>query len=100
MTDRCNSRCLSCDYLRHGHRDVSHATIAARIPELQALGTRTIMVTGGEPLVHPHWFDIAQSLREAGIRLWLHTSGVSLAKHADRVVRSFEAITVSLDGVD
>jgi len=100
LTDRCNSRCISCDYWRHGQRDMTAATIAARLPELRALGTRTIMITGGEPLVHPQWFDIAYSLRAAGIRLWLHTSGVSLVKHADRVAQVFDAITVSLDGID
>lgn len=100
LTDRCNSRCISCDYWRHGERDMSIATIASLVPDLRALGTQTIMITGGEPLIHPQWFEIAQLLRAAGFRLWLHTSGLSLAKHVERVASSFDAVTVSLDGSD
>jgi MoaA/NifB/PqqE/SkfB family radical SAM enzyme len=37
-------------------------------------------------------------LREAGLELWLLTSGLSLAKHARRATPLFQSITVSLDG--
>jgi MoaA/NifB/PqqE/SkfB family radical SAM enzyme len=37
-------------------------------------------------------------LRDKGLKLWLLTSGLSLAKHASRAATLFEAITVSLDG--
>jgi Fe-coproporphyrin III synthase len=39
-------------------------------------------------------------LRESGLRLWLLTSGLSLAKHARRAASLFDAITVSLDATD
>ncbi|HET7204625.1 MAG TPA: radical SAM/SPASM domain-containing protein [Steroidobacteraceae bacterium] len=100
LTDRCNSRCIACDYWRNGARDVSTDSIARLLPDLAELGTGTVMISGGEPLMHREWAGIASMLRESGLRLWLVTSGLSLKKHAGRVAQLFESVTVSLDGTD
>jgi MoaA/NifB/PqqE/SkfB family radical SAM enzyme len=62
------------------------------------MGTRTVLVSGGEPLLNPEWRGIAGLLRARGLGLWLLTSGLSLAKHAAQVAPLFESVTVSLDG--
>ena len=98
LTERCNSRCVSCDYWRHGRRDIDLATVEQLLPGLQALGVETVLVSGGEPLLHPQWGDIAGRLRAQGLRLWLLTAGLALAKQAGEVARHFEQVTVSLDG--
>lgn len=100
LTERCNSKCVSCDYWRHGTSDIDLPTVEALLPELRALGTHTVVLSGGEPLLHPHWAQIAAALRDNGQQLWLLTSGLALAKHASRVVSLFRCVTVSLDGVD
>ena len=100
LTDRCNSRCIACDYWRNGSRDVSTESVARLLPDLAELGTGTVMISGGEPLMHREWADIAAMLRQSGLRLWLVTSGLSLKKHAGRVAQLFESVTVSLDGTD
>jgi MoaA/NifB/PqqE/SkfB family radical SAM enzyme len=100
LTERCNSRCVACDYWRHGRADVSVETVTRLLPELTRLGTQTILVTGGEPLIHPQWVEIAELFRAHGLTLWLVTSGLSLAKHASRVAELFQSVTVSLDGTD
>jgi Fe-coproporphyrin III synthase len=98
LTERCNSRCTSCDYWRHGRRDIDLATVQRLLPGLAELGTETVLVSGGEPLLHPRWADIAALLRAQGLKLWLLTAGLALAKQADEVACHFERITVSLDG--
>jgi MoaA/NifB/PqqE/SkfB family radical SAM enzyme len=75
-------------------------SVSRMLPELAELGTDTVLVSGGEPLIHPQWAQIAQVLQDAGLRLWLLTSGLSLAKHALRAAKLFQSITVSLDGTD
>jgi MoaA/NifB/PqqE/SkfB family radical SAM enzyme len=100
LTERCNSRCVSCDYWRHGRADVTAAAIAGLLPELERLGTKLVLISGGEPLVHPQWAEIAATLRAGGLELWLLTSGLSLLKHAARAAALFPSITVSLDGID
>jgi len=98
LTERCNSRCVTCDYWKHGRRDVTLESVQRLLPELESLGTRTALISGGEPLLHPEWPGIAGLLRDAGLELWLLTSGLSLAKHARRAAPLFQSITVSLDG--
>jgi radical SAM protein with 4Fe4S-binding SPASM domain len=100
LTDRCNSRCGTCDYWRHGETDISPAEVQRLIPDLQRLGTHTVALSGGEPLQHPFWREIASTLHEAGMKLWLMTSGISLLKQADQATALFEAITVSIDAPD
>jgi MoaA/NifB/PqqE/SkfB family radical SAM enzyme len=100
LTDRCNSRCITCDYWRHGGTDLSPAAVDALLPELKELGTRLVLLSGGEPLLNPDWAKIAERLKSAGLEVWLLTSGLSLAKHARRAAEIFAAITVSLDGTD
>ena len=100
LTERCNSRCVSCDWWRHGREDITPEAVSRWLPSLRELGTRTVLVSGGEPLIHPGWEQICRLLREQGLHLWLLTAGLALAKHAVRAVELFQSITVSLDGTD
>jgi MoaA/NifB/PqqE/SkfB family radical SAM enzyme len=99
-TDRCNSRCVTCDYWRHGRTDVTLRSVSSILPALKQLQTQVVLLSGGEPLLNPEWPAIAQALRANGQRVWLLTSGLSLLKHTQRAVELFDNITVSLDGTD
>jgi MoaA/NifB/PqqE/SkfB family radical SAM enzyme len=98
LTERCNSRCITCDYWRHGRADMSLEAVTRLLPSLARLETQVVLLSGGEPLLNPEWGAIAQLLRANGLQLWLLTSGLSLVKHARRAGQLFHAITVSLDG--
>ncbi|MDE2451001.1 MAG: radical SAM protein, partial [Gammaproteobacteria bacterium] len=100
LSERCNSRCTTCDYWRHGRADLDLAAVSRLLPSLRRLGTETVLLSGGEPLLNREWADIASLLAGEGLEIWLLTSGLSLAKHADRAARLFRTITVSLDGTD
>lgn len=100
LTDRCNSRCVTCDYWRHGRTDVNLDSISGLLPSLAQLQTKVVLISGGEPLLHPQWAQIARLLKAQGLKLWLLTSGLSLAKHAAEATGLFDAITVSVDGTD
>jgi MoaA/NifB/PqqE/SkfB family radical SAM enzyme len=98
LSERCNSRCVTCDYWRHGTRDATLEGVRSLVPELAALRTRVVVLSGGEPLLNREWQPIAELLKSSGFGLWLLTSGLALAKHARRVAELFESVTVSLDG--
>ncbi len=100
VTERCNSRCVTCDYWRHGRDDMDLAAVTRLLPSLARLGTQTVLLSGGEPFLNPEWEAIAQTLRSNGLKVWLLTSGLALAKHARHAATLFDAITVSLDGTD
>ena len=100
LSERCNSRCVTCDYWRHGRADMNLEAVTRLLPGLAALQTSVVLISGGEPLLNPDWTDIAHLLKASGLKLWLLTSGLSLAKHAARVSQLFDAVTVSLDGAE
>jgi Fe-coproporphyrin III synthase len=100
LSERCNSRCITCDYWRHGVIDMSLDAVRRLVPDLLRLRTEVALISGGEPLLNPEWSQIAELLRREDVKLWLLTSGLSLAKHARRAAALFEAVTVSLDGTD
>jgi Fe-coproporphyrin III synthase len=100
LTERCNSRCITCDYWRTGRSDMTLASVTRLLPSLVRLRTQVVLISGGEPLINPEWPAIARLLSGNGMRLWLLTSGLSLVKHARSVASMFDAITVSLDGTD
>ena len=76
------------------------AAVTRLLPSFAQLRTQVVLLSGGEPLLNPDWAAIAQMLRENGLKVWLLTSGLALAKHAPRAAPLFDAITVSLDGTD
>jgi MoaA/NifB/PqqE/SkfB family radical SAM enzyme len=82
LSERCNSRCVTCDYWRHGAKDMTLASVRRLLPALAELRTRAVLVSGGEPLLNPEWREIAELLKSRDLTLWLLTSGLSLAKHA------------------
>jgi MoaA/NifB/PqqE/SkfB family radical SAM enzyme len=100
VTERCNSRCVTCDYWRHGRVDMDLAAVTRLLPSLAQLHTQMVLLSGGEPLLNPEWAAIAELLRRNGFKVWLLTSGLALAKHARRAAELFNAVTVSLDGTN
>jgi radical SAM protein with 4Fe4S-binding SPASM domain len=100
LTDRCNSRCVTCDYWRHGRDTMTLESVRRLVPSLEQLGTHSVLFSGGEPLLNPEWPSIARLLRSKGLKLWLLTSGLALSKHAHQIAEYFDNLTVSLDGAD
>jgi MoaA/NifB/PqqE/SkfB family radical SAM enzyme len=97
-TNRCNSRCVSCDWWkRSGADDLSVAEIREIADALPPLGTRVVVFSGGEPLLRPEVFDAAEIFRARGMTLHLLTSGVLLERFAQRVAQHFGRVCVSLD---
>jgi len=100
-TSRCNSQCLSCDWWkRSGADDLTIDEIDRVSEELAGLGTRLVVFSGGEPLLRPEVFEAARLFRARGASLHLLTSGILLERFAERVVRHFSRVYVSLDAAD
>src|SRR6202011_1414453 len=78
-TSRCNSRCVSCDWLKcSGAGDLALEEIGDVANGMPGLGDRLVLFSGGEPLLRPEVFEAASIFRANGTRLHLHTSGVLL----------------------
>jgi len=98
VTERCNSRCVTCDFWKKGVSELSLDRARELADGFRDLGTEAVLLTGGEVLFHPRWSDVAETFRSRGLALWLLTAGLALEKQADRVSELCERVTVSLDG--
>ena len=89
----CPLRCQYCDtaYAFHGGQWWDIEAVIARV---QALGSRYVCVTGGEPLAQPGCPELLRRLCDAGLRVSIETSGaMSLAEVDVRVVRVVDVKT-------
>ena len=101
VTLACNARCLHCgsNAGRPRERELDTAEMKGLVRDLGALGTESVTLSGGEPLVRSDWTEIAAAIRDAGMRLEMITNGLCAAEQADAVAGAgFFAVTFSVDG--
>jgi len=104
ITKACNLDCLHCRAAATPERDPAELTTdqgKGLLDDLAALGTRMVILSGGEALMRPDALELARHGGRAGLRMTLATNGAlatpEMAReiHASGIVR----VSVSLDGV-
>ncbi len=96
----CNCRCVMCDIWQGNNsaRQLSEADVAGLLDSLKKLGTRWVVMSGGEALMHPNLFRLCDLLRAAGLKITLLSTGLLLKRVAGEVVSRSDEVIVSLDG--
>ncbi len=96
---RCNCRCEMCDIWKSADtREFSLADLERQLPSLEQLGTRWVVFTGGEPLMHSDLFALCRPLRARGIEVSILSTGLLFERYATRIVEHVNSAIVSLDG--
>ncbi|MBN1906773.1 MAG: radical SAM protein [Deltaproteobacteria bacterium] len=106
ITDACNLSCPHCllDCKGPGGKSVPGDIIAAIIDEFSALGGKRLLVTGGEPLLHPDWHDILSHACKTPClsEVVLQTNGATVTGKEIKKLKLLDSaifkIQVSLDG--
>lgn len=84
---RCNLRCIHCyvpDSEKRGGEILDVRLAASIFDQLRELGFRYVLLTGGEPLAHPEFFEIYRLAHERGLRTSLFTNALLLtARHLE-----------------
>ncbi|MDP8215608.1 MAG: radical SAM protein [Candidatus Euphemobacter frigidus] len=98
-TSRCNLNCRYCfgEFHEREGENFPRENLLRIIDELAELGTRFILLTGGEPMMYPHIADIVQRIGARKIELILGTNGLNVAKRIDELT-SVDIFSISLDG--
>lgn len=103
LTRDCDLACLHCcTASAPGRRlpdELSESEALRLAEDILGAGVPYVMLCGGEPLVVPHWLDIAERLGTGGVQLKIETNGQRLdPTHIERLARlPIRSIQVSLD---
>ncbi|MBH9395768.1 heme d1 biosynthesis radical SAM protein NirJ [Pseudomonas aeruginosa] len=101
---RCNLTCKHC-YSTSADSDfrgeLETAEILRGIDDLRTAGVRVLILSGGEPLMHPDLFEIAAHARQAGMFVALSSNGTLIDEgNIQRVAEArFDYVGISLDGL-
>lgn len=104
LTDRCNLSCTHCYSASGPERpagdELTTAEARALIDDLAASGVPLVIFTGGEPLIRPDIWELAEYCRETGIRTALSTNGTLITGEVARKIRNsgIAYAGISLDG--
>ncbi|MEI8233803.1 MAG: radical SAM protein [Verrucomicrobiota bacterium] len=104
ITRRCNLKCVHC-YSDSDARDypgeLTWEQCRAVVDDLAAFGVPGLLLSGGEPLIHPRFFDLARYARERGLRLTISTNGTLITADVAARLRTigFAYVGISLDGI-
>ncbi len=104
ITRTCNLRCIHCysDSDRKAYQgELSLYECRGVIDDLAGFGIPGLLLSGGEPMVHAHFWQLAEYARSRGLRLTLSTNGTLIdeAKAARLKELDFAYVGISLDGI-
>ncbi len=101
---RCNLACKHCYAISADHAfagELTTAEVLAVMEELRAFGVPALVLSGGEPLLHPDIFAISRRAKELGFYLALSSNGTPIDERcAERIAEvGYDYVGISLDGL-
>ncbi len=96
----CNCRCVMCDIWK-GNRNLKQLNlddISGLLKTLRGFGTQQVLMSGGEALLNPQFFQFCELLKKQGIKISLLSTGLSMEQHAQKLSELVDDIVVSIDG--
>src|SRR5690349_5167839 len=81
---RCNCRCVMCDIWKANQhkQELTVETLQKHVNAFKKLNVKHVALSGGEALMHTNLWRFCEVLKDAGIRIALLSTGVSLRAHA------------------
>ena len=102
LNSACNIACLHCcEEAGHSMPDeLTREEIMDFCEQIVELRVPYVAISGGEPLLHPHFFEISELFRREGTSLKVETNGLLIDREmANRFAElGFRSVQVSVDG--
>ena len=106
ITHLCNLRCTHC-YQEEYNNHMSKENFYAVLDKLEEFLKDTelipqINLTGGEPLLHPDFFEFAHEIKKRNFKLGILTNGTLIDEEMASKIKSLNPVfvQVSLDGIE
>lgn len=99
VTYKCPWRCSHCYLGDQKPIELKIETIEKVFKESHELGTKTVVITGGEPTLHRDWVQIINKAKDYGFSIQLETTNVKLKddKKALDILKDIDEIHLSID---
>ena len=95
----CNLRCGFCE-LWEDPDEMALSQALGLLGEARAIGTETLVITGGEPFMYKPLFELVQAAKALGMGVNITTNGTLIEKRWEELVESgVDSLSVSLDGL-
>ena len=104
ITRRCNLKCIHCysdSDAREYPGELNWDQCVNVMDDLAKFEVPALLLSGGEPTIHPRFFDIAGYARSKGLRLTLSTNGTLIDEEKAARIKDlgFSYVGISLDGI-
>lgn len=99
VTNRCNLRCRHCYIAEASHQDLSKKQIQKVFEEFEEIQGLRLLLSGGEPLLHSHFWEINDLLQKYDFRTILLSNGTLVTQEVAKRLCVHE-VQISLDGME
>ena len=72
--------------------------ILGLLTSFKKLGTKKVLMSGGEAMLNPNFFEFCSILKREGLFISIHSTGISFTSKASSIVENVDEIIISLDG--
>ena len=106
ITGKCNLNCLHCFNAKDNaplNTELTYEQVLNILDQARDIGILSFTISGGEPMVHPHFLDIVRAIYERNMNVFeLNTNGFLITQ---KVLDEFKAlgcdplIKISYDGI-
>ena len=98
ITNRCNLQCRHCYIGEDSHQDLSREQIQGVLGQFEEIQGLRLLLSGGEPLLHPFFWEVNEGLRDYAFRSVLLSNGTLISREVAQKLRVHE-VQISLDGM-
>jgi radical SAM protein with 4Fe4S-binding SPASM domain len=100
ITNKCNLACRHCYLGASVNTHIEPRLFEKTVSQFEDMGGLKLMVSGGEPLLHPEFWKLMDALTSCELRIVLLSNGTLIDKKAARKLSSFvHEVQVSIDGI-
>jgi len=98
ITNRCNLQCRHCYIGEVSYQDLTRKQIQRALEEFEEIQGLRLLLSGGEPLLHPYFWEVNEALGDYAFRSVLLSNGTLISKEIAKKLRVHE-VQISLDGM-
>lgn len=104
ITRTCNLRCVHCysdSQAANYPGELTWPEMESVIDDLSAYQVPSLLLSGGEPLIHPRFFDVVDKASAGGLKLTISTNGTLITPEKAALLKAANVayVGISLDGI-